>query len=236
MHGIRMGLVAFLLVSMAAVKLSSQQPDAAAVIRGIDAAVHARVDGIAEYTVTEHYAVFRGGDELHPAAEMTVKTVYRKATGKSYTILAESGSGLLRKYVLHDILESERQINLPGNREASWLTSANYEMKLKSSAIEQLDGRNCYVVAISPKHKAPNLIEGTIWVDAQDESLVQIQGTASKSVSIFTGATQVMRQYINVNGFAMATHARAVAGSALFGPTVIKIDYLNYQIQLAAGG
>jgi hypothetical protein len=213
---------------------TAQQPDAAAVIRGIDAAVHARVDGIEGYTVTEHYAVYRGGDEAHPAAEMTVKTVYRKATGKSYTILSESGSAILRKYVLHDILESERQINLPGNREASWIISDNYEMKLQSGATEQLDGRECYVVAITPKRKAPNLIIGRIWVDARDESLVQIQGTASKSVSVFTGPTQLMRQYINVNGFAMATHARAVASSALFGPTVIKIDYQNYEIQLAA--
>jgi hypothetical protein len=40
------------------------------------------------------------------------------------------------------------------------------------------------------------------------------------------------RQYINVNGFAMATHARAVANSFLFGQTVVTIDYSDYHIQL----
>jgi len=37
--------------------------------------------------------------------------------------------------------------------------SANYEMKLKPGGIERLDGRDCVVLSISPKRKAPNLVE-----------------------------------------------------------------------------
>jgi hypothetical protein len=40
------------------------------------------------------------------------------------------------------------------------------------------------------------------------------------------------RQYANVDGFAMATHAHATTSSFLFGPTIITIDYRDYQIQL----
>jgi hypothetical protein len=69
----------------------AQQLDNAAVVRNIDAAVHARLEHIARYTVTEHYAIFRNKDEIHPVAEMTVKTDYRKESGKSYTILSQSG-------------------------------------------------------------------------------------------------------------------------------------------------
>ncbi len=220
---------------------AAQQPDAAApkpldqeaLIRMIDAAVHARTDGIEGYLVTEHYAVFRGGDEEHPAAEMTVKTIYRKSTGKTYIIQAESGSEILRKLVLREILDNEKHINLPENREASWITSANYLMMMRPGGVQRLDGRDCYVLEISPKRKAPNLIDGTLWVDAKDGSIIQIEGIASKSVSVFSGPTQMMRQYAGMDGYAMATHARAVADSTLFGRTVIKIDYLNYGIQLA---
>jgi len=42
----------------------------------------------------------------------------------------------------------------------------------------------------------------------------------------------VMRQYAPVSGFAQATHARAVSNSFLFGQTVVKIDYQDYQVQL----
>jgi hypothetical protein len=57
-------------------------------------------------------------------------------------------------------------------------------------------------------------------------------GTATQSASIFTGAAKVMRQYASVNGFAMATQARAVSDSFLLGRTTVTIDYRDYQIEL----
>ena len=211
---------------------AAQQPDSSTVIRAVDAAVMARIDSIAGYTVTEHYAVYKNNDETHSVAEMTVKTDYREETGKSYTILSQSGSSIIRSLVLGAILDAEKRINLPANREGSWLTSANYAMKLKSGATELLDGRNCVALTITPRHKAPNMIEGTLWVDAKDGSIVRIEGISSQSPSVFTGPAHVMRQYANVNGFAMATQARAVSNSFLFGRTTVTIDYRDYQIQL----
>jgi hypothetical protein len=228
---VRAATVSFLaLLGTAAV--AGQQPDSTTVIRAVDAAVKARIDGIAEYTVTEHYAVYRNNDEIHPVAEMAVKTEYRQETGKSYTILSQSGSAIIRSLVLGAILDAEKRINLPGQREAAWITSANYEMKLKPGGTEHQDGRECFALTITPRRKAPNLIEGTLWVDAKDGSIVRIEGIASQSPSVFTGPAQVMRQYANVNGFAMATHARAVSNSFMFGRTTVTIDYQDYQIQL----
>jgi len=215
-----------------AAAVAAQQDDNSPVVQHIDAAVRARLDNTLGYTVTEHYAVFRNSDLDHPTAEMTVKTTYRKDTGKSYEILSKSGSEVIQKLVLSVILDNEKRINLPGNREGSWITSANYEMKLKPGGAQQLDGRDCFVLDISPRRKAPNLLEGTLWVDEKDGSIVEIQGTASASPSVFTGPTRMMRHYANVNGYAMATHARAVSNSFLFGQTVVTIDYRDYQVEL----
>ena len=225
--------VAFFFAYIGIAAVQAQEPDNPSVVRGIDAAVMARIDGIAGYTVTEHYAVYRNKDEEHPVAEMTVKTTYKKETGKSYAIVSQSGSEIIRKLVLGAILDNEQRINQPGIREGSWFTSANYEMKLKPGGTERVDGRECVVLIASPRRKTPFLIEGTLWVDAQNYLIVQVKGTASKSSSVFTGATQVFRQYTTVNRFAMATHARAVSDSFLFGQTVVKIDYQGYEIQLS---
>lgn len=227
-------MAALLLATLSIVAAEAQQPDEAAILRGVDAAVKARVDNIAAYTVTEHYAVFRGGDGVHPAAEMTVKTTYKKETGKDYAILSESGSAILRKLVLRPILDSEKRINQPGIREGSWITSANYVMKLKPGGVETVNGRDCFVLSIEPRVEASNRIVGTLWVDAKDQSIVQIQGVASKSISVFTGPTRMMRQYAMVNSFAEATHARAVSDSFLFGQTVVTIDYSGYEIKTRA--
>jgi hypothetical protein len=202
------------------------------VIQQVDAAVKARVESIVGYTVTEHYAVYRNNDEVHPAAEMTVKTTYRKDTGKNYTIVSQSGSELIRRLVLNAILDNEKRLNQPGIREGAWFTSANYEMKLKPGGNQQVDGRNCIVLALTPRRKTPYLIEGTLWVDSKDGSIVLVQGTAAKSSSLLTGPTQVVRQYANIGGFSQAIHVRAVSNSMMFGQTIVKIDYQNYQVQL----
>jgi hypothetical protein len=225
--------LARLFQSLAITAIPAQQPDDSQVLRAIDTAVKARFDSIAGYTVTEHYAVFRNGDETHPDAEMTVKTTYRRDSGKTYAVLAQSGSQVIRSFVLGAILDNEKHINQPGVREGSWITSANYEMRLKPDAATQLDGHACLALDLFPKRKAPYLIEGTLWVDRQDGSIVQLQGKSS-SPSLLTGRTEVERHYAKVNGFSQATHAMAVSNSVVFGRTVVKIDYTGYQVQLDA--
>ncbi len=218
--GLRAGIVA------------AQQPDEAAVIRSVDAAVAARVDNVLSFTDVEHYSVYRGGDETHPVAEMTVRDTYKKGVGKQFTVLSQSGSSIILHFGLKPLIDNDVTINLPGNVEKSWFNSANYEMKLKPGGVQQLNGRDCYVFAVTPKAAAPNLIIGTLWADAKDGSLVQIDGVSSKSPSAFTGNTHLMRQYSNISGLAMALHARAESNSMLFGQTVILIDYGSYQLQL----
>jgi hypothetical protein len=210
------------------------QPDQAAAIRQVDAAVLARVNRIEGYTVTEHYAVYRGEDQTHPVAEMTVKTTYTREAGKSYEVISQSGSALVRRLGLDPLLENEKTINLPGNVEHSWIMSANYDMTLKPGS-QILDGRACLEFAIVPKRKAPNLIVGSLSVDAKDFTIVRLEGVASKAPSVFAGQTHMMRQYAYVDGFSMATHARAESSTFLYGKTVVTIDYSGYQIQVRPG-
>jgi len=222
---------AFSLFCLASHALSAQQLDQQSVIRQIDASVQARIDGIASYSVNEHYAVYRNGDETHPVAEIVVRTDYKNGSGKNYTTLSESGSSLVRSQVLGRILENEKLMNLPNNRKQAVVTSANYEMKLNSDQKQTIDGRECLVLSITPRRSSPFLFTGTLWVDARDYSIVQLQGMAAKSHSMLTGPAQVARQYTNVDGFPMATHARALSNSFLLGQTIVKIDYQGYQIQ-----
>jgi hypothetical protein len=225
-------MAVYLFAFLGTILVQAQQLDTASVIQQVDAAVKARVESVAGYTVTEHYAVYRNKDELHPVAEMTVKTTYRKDTGKSYAIVSQSGSQIIRSLVLGSILDNEKRLNQPGIREGSWFTSANYEMKLKLGGTQSVHGRDCNVLSLTPRRKTPYLIEGTLWVDSTNGSIVQVQGTAAKSSSLLTGPTQVIREYANMSGFSQAIHARAVSNSTLFGETIVKIDYQNYQVQL----
>ena len=43
----------------------------------------------------------------------------------------------------------------------------------------------------------------------------------------------MMRQYESIDGYPMATHARAESNSWLFGRTVVTIDYSDYHLELS---
>jgi hypothetical protein len=232
-----MGLhAAFLFLLLAGVpKFQAQQVDGASIVSKIDAAVKMRVDGIEAYTDTEHYAVFRNEDETHPVAEMTVKTTYKRETGKSYQILSESGSTIIRSLVLHAILENEQRVNKPGIREGSWITTANYQMQVKPGGVQKVDGRDCYAIALTPRRAEPYLLVGTLWVDARNGEIVKLEGKGSRSSSLLTGPTEMLRHYTDIDGFGEATHARATSDSFLFGKAVVTIDYSAYQIQRRTG-
>lgn len=205
-----------------------QQAANAAILQNINASVHAREDNLLGYTVTEQYHVYRNHDQSHPAAEMVVKTTYQRDLGKNFSVVSLNGSLLFRK-MLQQVLETEKQMTQPANRSTALITPANYEMTVKGPAV--MSGRNCIAVAIKPRRDSPYLFSGTIWVDAQTQAIVQLEGTSAKSPSIFSGPTQVLRQYATIDGFPMATRAHAVSNSSLLGQTVIDIDYVGYQVQ-----
>ena len=207
-----------------------QQIDNSTAVHNIDAAVQWRIDHIAGYTDLEHYKVYRGKDEMHPAAEMVVKTTYRPESGKNYQVVSQSGSSLLFKLLLRPLLDTEKEINNPAKVSASLMNSSNYDMKLNPGGPVQREGRECLSLTIEPRRKAPNLFRGTLWVDAKDFTIVRIEGVTSKSPSFFASPARVMRRYTKVDGFAQAIQARAESDS-FFGRVLMTIDYEGYQIQ-----
>lgn len=228
----KLGFALVLLLSICGLAPGAQEPDPAAIIHGLDVENQSRSDHIRSFTDVEHYAVFRGSDQVHPVAEMTVRMTYQKGVGKSYQVLSQSGSNLIINHGLRPLLDNEKNINDPARVAQSWFTSSNYEMNLKPGVTQTIDGRPCLALAIHPRHQAPNMIEGTLWLDVQDHTLVEVEGIASQKPSIFAGTTHMMRRYANMRGYAMAIHARAESHSLLFGRTVITIDYSDYRFEM----
>lgn len=211
---------------------AQQIPDVSTIIRGIDSSVKNRLDRLARYTATEHYAVFRGHDAKQ-VADMVVRTEYRKQTGKSYTVLSENGSSFWRGEVLNRLLDNEKHMSQPSNAVAALINSSNYEMKLDSNSVQNLGGRECLLLDITPRRNSEYLFKGLLWVDAHDYSIVQLKGTAGKSAFFLASAAQVTRRYVEMGNVPMATHAEAVSGSTLLGQTEVRIDYSNYQLEFA---
>jgi hypothetical protein len=199
------------------------------IIQGIDAAVLSRATAISQYTVQEHYSLYRNG-EANPSAEETIQTIYLRATGKEYTPISQSGSALWRSQVIDKVLAGEKDLNLADHREGAWITSKNYEFHPEPGRV-QLNGVQCIVVGLKPLRKSPHLFNGKIWIDASDYTVVRLEGVPSQSPNILAGQATISRDYVKVGGFSMATHAQAHSHTFLFGDTLLKIDYTNYKIE-----
>ena len=199
-------------------------------IHRIDLSVAARFHSLAGYTVQEHYSIFRNADTA-PAAEMTVAIVYTPENGKQYTPISQSGSDVLRHLIFDKIIASERDMNLASARAGYFINSDNYEMQVPGETVLR-DGRACYLVNLKARRKSPYLFDGRAWFDAQDASIVHLEGTPTQASSFLTSNTVVARDYESLQGIPMATRAQANTHNFLFGDTVLKIDYVGYQLQL----
>ena len=212
--------------------ISQPPPDPQAdFIHRIDLSVAARFQSLAGYTVQEHYSIYRNADTA-PAAEMTVAVVYTPEHGKQYTPISQSGSEIFRHLIFDKIIASERDMNLASARAGYFINSTNYQMQVPAETVLR-NGRPCYLVTLKARRKSPYLFDGKAWFDSADASIVRLEGTPTEPSSFLTANTVVARDYTSLQGISMATRAQANTRTFLFGDTILKIDYLDYHLQLA---
>ncbi len=205
---------------------ASQPAREESVIRGVDQAELDRETNLAGYSVTEHYTL--RNSRFQTAAEMTVATVYTKGSGKSYRVLSRSGSSALQTRVLDKLLQEEAEMSRGETRQRALATSANYKMRLMGE--ESLAGRQCEVLELIPRTKSTHLLKGRAWVDAEDHSLVRIEGKPSASPSFWTGRPMIVREYERIDGFSLARKSHALSDGLLLGKTELTIEYSDYKV------
>ena len=196
-------------------------------VQRIDNAQSARETELAGYRVTEHYYVLRNGNP-QPVAVAVVNSIYKRGEGKEFNVTSRSGSSFLQRNLIDRVLTEEKNISNGELRKSVLVTSANYTMEFVRS--EQLAGRDCFVVKLTPKRKSPYLVNGQVWIDAQTYDIVHIEGRPSAAPSMWVGLPMIRRDYQKLQGFSMAREAHSESKNFFFGTTVLKIDYTNYHI------
>ena len=81
--------------------------------------------------------------------------------------MSQSGAAVWRNEVLGTLLDNEKRMSQPGNVGTALINSSNYDMKLDAMPGSSLNGRDCVVLDITPRHNSQYLFKGKLWVDAQ---------------------------------------------------------------------
>lgn len=211
-------------------QLAAQLPPDSAVLQSRDAA-ELRETRVAGYSVTEQYAL--RSSRFSVSAQMTVATVYKRDHGKTRTVISRSGSPTLQSRVFDRLLREEGEMSRGDVRRQTLVNSENYLMHITGEEVRS--NRKCYVVELTPKRASTHLLKGRAWIDAEDGSLIRIEGRPGSSPSFITGRPLIVREFQKMGEFWLAKSSHAVSDSFLFGRTELQIDYVDYRVDSGSG-
>jgi len=194
----------------------------------VDCMVHAdkdRLATLAGYSATRHYRFDNIKSGKH--AEMTVRMSCGSDGIKTFEIVDESGSGFVRAHILRKMIEAEEESSQKSERKDTRIIPDNYDFRLLGT--ETSDGRNSYVLEITPKKPSKFSIRGRIWVDAEDFAIARFQGQPAKNPSFWIRSVQVVQRYQRAGQFWLPAQNQSVAQARIFGSTEVVIEYSDYK-------
>ena len=182
---------------------------------------HAQLMG---YTASRHYLAVN----KHRRAEMLVRVACASDGVKQFTILFEDGSHSIRKHVFYKMLNEEETASRRGTRESTRIIPANYDFHVIGQ--DAVDGHPAFVLSVTPKAQNKYLIDGKIWVDATDYSIVRIEGRPARNPSFWTRSVHFVHTYQKVGPFWLAASTDSVSEIRIFGTAELKIENSGYAL------
>jgi hypothetical protein len=176
------------------------------------------------YAATRHYVAVNQSRR----AEMVVHVTCDVAGAKQFTILGEEGSRAIRNHVFHKLLSEEAEASRRGTRNTTRLTPDNYEFQLLGE--ETLGTGPAFVLSVVPKQENKYLINGKIWVDADDYSIVRIEGQPARNPSFWVHSVHFVHTYQKVGLFWFASSTHTTSEIRMFGESELTIENSNYSL------
>ena len=156
-------------------------------------------------------------------ATLEVRTTFHRPDTLESQVVRAEGSKFIRERVFDKIIEAENETRSSTAREQNDISSANYRFSYVGQ--EDCDGRKCYRLGITPRRKDKYLIEGQIWIDAEDWGIVRIQGSPAKHPSFWTRQTQIDRRYKRIDAMWVNDSLESTSDILIAGRSTLKIQY-----------
>ena len=162
-------------------------------------------------------------------ATLEVRTTFRRPDTLESQVIRAEGSKFIRERVFDKILEAENETQSALAKQQIDIVPANYNFSYLGR--EDCSGRECYRLRITPKRKEKYLIEGQIWIDAEDWAIVRIQGSPAKRPSFWARQTEIDRRYKRIEGMWLNDSLESTSDILIAGRSTLKIQYSYEAIQ-----
>jgi Outer membrane lipoprotein-sorting protein len=218
-----MGVLASMICAWAMVCAGQANLNLGQIVSRIQQARAAEHGRSVPYTVTREYQLQAQGS-AQANSQVVAQVNFVPPTAKEYTIVkaegSDRGTGIVRKVLDHEV-------TMATHADANEVSPANYDFTLIGR--DTIDGHDCYLLGISPKREAVELVRGRAWVDAKTFDIRRIQGVTAKNPSFWIKNLNVTLNYGEVNGVWVQTSTQAVADVRIAGPHVLTSRELNVQ-------
>lgn len=154
---------------------------------------------------------------------MYVQTTFRRPDEVQSTVTSHEGSNLIRSRLFDKILAAETETRSKKDKQQVDITPTNYNFALVGR--EDCDGRSCFHLKISPKRRDKYSLDGEIWLDGEDYSIVRMHGSPAKRPSLWTHHTEIDRRYKKVAGIWLPERLDSSSNIMIAGHSVLSIEY-----------
>lgn len=144
----------------------------------------------------------------------------------TYHMLGFNGDNTVKTEVIARYLSAEVQASQGQDSPNLGITPENYKFKYKG--LEDLNGRDTYVLRVTPRQKKVGLFKGELWLDAETYMPVRESGSFVKTPSVFLKKVQFVRNYMMQNGVSVPQRTESKIDARFFGPVELDINYLNF--------
>jgi hypothetical protein len=199
--------------------------DLDSLISRMTAAQAANHGQVKEYTVVRQYTL-RSGNNENSDSQVVAEVSYAPPAKKEYEIRETIGSGRGEK-VVRRVLDHE--VDTKSDWHATAITAENYDFEMLGR--EQSKDCNCYVLGITPKRDAKDLIKGKVFVDPASFQIRRIAGELVKSPSWWVKRVNVTLKFNDVKGMWLQTAAYADADVRIVGRHVLETHDIEYRTQ-----
>lgn len=176
------------------------------------------------YTALRHYVAVNQDRR----AEMVVRVDCTSDGAKHFTVISEEGSSSIRKHAFYKMLSEETVASRRETRDGNRITPANYTFNIVGQ--DTLDTGLAYVLAITPKTENKYLIQGRIWVNAKDYSIVRVEGQPARDPSFWVHEIHFIHTYQRVGQFWLASSTHSTSEIRIFGRSELTIENSNYAL------
>ncbi len=213
-----------LAATVAPAQTSESLPATAEVIAKMTQFDAQRRSELTGYTAIRRYIA--AGGKHH--AEMLVAVSCASDGSEDFNVLSEEGSGWIRGHIFRRLLNEETEASRRGTRDSTRITPENYDFQIIGQGT--LDTGPTYVLAIAPRTENKYLIDGKIWVDAKDFSIVRIEGQPARNPSFWVRSVNIVRTYQKVGRFWFAASTDTISHIRILGRSELTIENSNYTL------